>query len=333
MAAPALPTFTGDPDIDRNIASGIQSFLQQNAAAAAAQPKDGQPPAQPQAQPWKVNVQGREYTFNSPEELNNALNATFTQFQNTIQSLQAPPADPAPQPAAADAPPKFDMERYLETIKTDPIGAQEYLDSHRYFGGRVEKPSEVIKSQLAEADKNARLLAVYQFKEAHPEYQGNPQAAQVINQLRSELNLPFDFNGLEAAYALARQRGLIQAPQQPQGYPQQPGYGQQPQQPQPQNPFQYQPPVPPGQPPVQIPQAPSPYGPPSPYGADPRAFNGGMGFGGSPNNPFLAPPPALPGRNGYEAPQPFGGDVDNLTPEQIQQIFQMVGNRGPQRPY
>lgn len=318
-------SFTGDPDIDRNIAAGMQSFLQQNAAAAQASEQGQNPNPQPQSpQPWKVAVQGREYSFNSPQELSQALEATFTQFQNTLAAQQTQAAAPA-APAHADETPAFSTEKYIDTMKQDPIAAQEYLDSHRYFGGKVEKPSELIRSQLQQADQNARLLAVYQFKEAHPEYQGNQQAAQVIQQLREELRLPFDFNGLEAAYALARQRNLIPQPVTP--YP----GGQQPQQP-PQ--FQQQPPQQPqfGQPTQQqpfIPNPPSPYGGQSPYGVDPRAFNGGAGFGQG-NNPYLAPPPGLPGRGGFPGGAPdFASQAENLTPEQIQQIFAMAGQRGP----
>jgi hypothetical protein len=322
---PAAVTFTGDPDIDRNIANGINSMLQQNAAQAQAAEHGQNPNPQPQGpQPWKVAVQGREYTFNSPQELSQALEATFNQFQNTLASQQPAPAAPLPQ--HADETPKFDVERYIDTMKQNPIAAQEYLDSHRYFDGKVEKPSELIKNQLAQADQNARLLAVYQFKEAHPEYQGNQQAAGVINKLREELNLPFDFNGLEAAYALARQRNMIQVPAQ---YPNgaQPGQPGQFQQPPPQNPFaQQQPPQPPN---PYIPNPPSPYAGQSPYGVDPRAFNGGMGFGGG-NNPFLAPPPGLPGRGGFPGGAPdFASQAENLSPEQIQQIFAMAGQRGP----
>ncbi len=57
-------------------------------------------------------------------------------------------------------------------------------------------------------------VAVYQFKDAHPEFNvRDPKATNALEGIRKELNLPFTTQGLEAAYGVAQTRGLLPSPQ------------------------------------------------------------------------------------------------------------------------
>ena len=241
--------------------------------------------AQPGAQgPLRVNVSGQEYVFNSPEELSAALSQTIEAYNRRIADLQAAAQSQKDQATtekgsyATGDEPRFSQERYIELLRKDPIEAQEYLDSFRFFGGRVERPSELITAALSRIAAQDRVLAAYQFRDAHPEFPGGEHATEVLEQVRAENNLPFTLAGLEAALGIAQSRGLLPTAQQYQAYLQ----------------AQYQA----SQAPQGAQQAPRPKG-----------------------------PPAL-GRSSAEVSPDFAQMAESLTPEQIEKIFERLGQIG-----
>lgn len=171
--------------------------------------------------PIKVRVGNNVYTFNNPDELSAAINQTIETYNAHIAELQkaaATAAEQAKQGAetkgpgsyvAEDEPPPFSKEKYVELLRNDPVAAQDYLDSYRLFGGYIEKPSVVIGNILAKVAQQERILAAYQFREAHPEFPGGEVAANTLEAIRKENNLPFTFAGLEAALGIAQSRGLL----------------------------------------------------------------------------------------------------------------------------
>jgi hypothetical protein len=188
-------------------------------------------PQQPAPQPLELNIMGSKYTFNSHAEMEAALNNTFGALQ---QQQAAPPPEPAGRYVTDDQGPKWDQDKYIELMKTNPVEAAELVDNFRYFGGKhTGKVSQSIKKQLEEGERAQQFLNEYQFLAAHPEFQRGPQNAQIVHGIRQQLNLPPTFDGLEAAYLVAQQRGFLPAVQaapfnQPQnayapaGYPQNP---------------------------------------------------------------------------------------------------------------
>jgi len=165
---------------------------------------------------------------------------------------------------------------------------------------------------LTETELTKRSIAAYQFKENHPEFPGGKQHADTIDNVRQQMGLPYDLNGIEAAYHVAQQRGFLPnftAQAQQTNFLQQQAQALQS-----------------GQ--VQDMSQVNPYlnGP-----VDPRAWNGGFGqitANTNPsnpyaNNPYLQAPPSV-NRN---APYNFGPGVDPeaMSIEQIEQVFQRAG--------
>lgn len=173
--------------------------------------------ATPAGSPIRVNIGGQEYVFNSQEELSTALTRTLEAYNAKMaelakaaeQAKQAAPQESRGSYVEEDRPKPFSQERYIELLRTDPIQAQEYLDSYRYFNGEVEKPSQLITAALARVAQQDRIIAAYQFRDNHPEFPGGDQAADLLEQVRRENNLPFTLAGLEAALGIAQSRGLL----------------------------------------------------------------------------------------------------------------------------
>lgn len=183
-------------------------------------------PQQPAPQPLELNIMGSKYTFNSHAEMEAALNNTFGALQ---QQQAAPPPEPAGRYVTDDQGPQWDQDKYIELMKTDPREAAELVDNFRYFGGKhTGKVSQTIRQKLEEGERAQQFLNEYQFLAAHPEFPRGPQNAQIVHGIRQQLNLPSTFDGLEAAYLVAQQRGFLPAVQAspqnayaPAGYPQQ----------------------------------------------------------------------------------------------------------------
>jgi hypothetical protein len=161
----------------------------------------------PVPSPLKLNLGGQEITFNSQSELELALNQTLTHYNNQIQALSNP--TPANQVTDDDGP-SFDQEKYISLMKENPVEAADYVDNFRYFGGKATGPvRDQIKQVLATAEANQQLMQTYQFRAAHPEFQGDQRIAQTIDQVRNQLGLPWTADGLEAAYLVAQHRNMV----------------------------------------------------------------------------------------------------------------------------
>lgn len=168
-------------------------------------------------QPFKLNIGGQEYTFNSPEEISQVVNNTLAAVGQKLQQLESSSqtAGQTNQPGSyvqsdEDSVPKLTPEQHAEFLNkmaTNPIEAMEWLDGIR-FGIKEGRPSKVIKEKLAELDQFRAAQAVAAFKEMHPEWPGG-QAAQVLDAYRQKLGLPFTAEGLSAAYASAQLNGVL----------------------------------------------------------------------------------------------------------------------------
>jgi hypothetical protein len=172
-------------------------------------------PQQVAPAPIPLTVNGQTFHFNTPEELSAAVNNMTNAYNTQLAAAQQHAAavhTPAGQEVTGADEPAFDMTRFVETLTKDPRQAFDYVDQYRYG---VKNPSEVVKNALttrSELDEIKKVLSVYQFKDNHPEFVGTPQVAAVIDQVRQAHGLGFDSTGLEAAYAIAIQRGQIPNP-------------------------------------------------------------------------------------------------------------------------
>jgi hypothetical protein len=207
MSAPGGQHVAGD-DLDNVIKQAIAEEL-----AKASKPGDGNS-APDQTKPVEVNIGGQVYRFQDQAELSRALEQTFAGYQNQLAQLQAGSAAAPGQHVSGDEDtgPKFSNQEYIALLEKDALKAQEYLDSFRYFGGKVPEPSKVIRDQLIRSAELEKVVTAYQFKDAHPEFRASPQAAHAIDRVREALGLPFSFEGLEAAYATAVQKGILPDP-------------------------------------------------------------------------------------------------------------------------
>lgn len=265
--------------------------------------------------PLQLNVGGQVFSYKDKAELeaslNNFVGATgqkFAELQQQIDSAQQPTGKGAyvsgDEPANA-----WDDAQFVKHMTESPREGFNYWINHELFDGKSQNPVADLKESLQNTELTKRSIAAYQFKENHPEFPGGAQFAQKIDEIRQQMGLPYDVNGLDAAYLVGMQRGFLpnfyqiqQQQQQAAAMAAQQGqttqdipWGQQ------QQPWQQ----------AQM---------------DPRQFNGGFGMNGQmpvTQNPYLAPPPGV-NRNAPFAPQ---GQVnyDDLSTEQIEAIFARAG--------
>lgn len=184
-------------------------------------------PAPPEPKPLTVNIMGRDMQFKDEAD----LGAQLTQY---VQSLQQQ-AQSQPEPKGhvsgkeddnqPDRWTEDDMKEYVRLMGTNPIHAQNFIDKRR-FG--TDDPMGLVR-QLAEDNQRInRTLTAVQFKEAHPNLQMNPQVANMLEQRRLQLGVPFTYEGLEATYWSLVGVGALPAPPLPnQPQPPPPQYQQQ----------------------------------------------------------------------------------------------------------
>src|SRR5207244_3239493 len=87
-----------------------------------------------------------------------------------------------------------------------------YADQFRYG---IKDPVKAFKDAISakeELGQIKQVLSVYQFRDAHPEFPVNPQAAGVMQQIMKQYNLPQDYQGLEAAYSIGVTQNVFPHP-------------------------------------------------------------------------------------------------------------------------
>jgi hypothetical protein len=283
------PTQTQVTGADDDLTQQLRSIVAEELAKSTTQPGVTTTQSTNAPAPIPLTLNGQTFYFNSPDELSAAVGNMAQQYNAQLSQVQA--SRPAQNEVSGADEPAFDMNKYVETLTKDPLAAANYVDEYRYG---VKNPAEAFKSALKAQEKLGEIektLAVYQFKDAHPEFVGTPQSATVIDKVREAHGLNWDAQGLSAAYSIALQRGLIANPT---GQQQQNPYGP--------NPYaqgfagnQYQ-----------------------PQGYQPQGYPAQF-----PTQNFApAPPPRIPNMGGsFEAPGSFEQLAEGMSPEQIENIF------------
>jgi hypothetical protein len=174
---------------------------------------------QKKVEPLKINLAGQDYSFNSVEEMQAALNTALSSVAENQAVLlqQLKDANESQQEKTPNAP-KLDQEKFLEMLTKDPIAAMEYVDEFRYGPTKV---NPAIQQELQRVQQLEAQLTAYRFINSHPEFENTDANAATLRQIAGKLNLPLDFQGLESAYTVGRSYGFFnatpQAPQEPSG--------------------------------------------------------------------------------------------------------------------
>ena len=219
----AAQQLTGNDAVDRD-----RALLEEIRALTSQKPDDAGNPNSGGPQPIKLklpNAEGQltEYTFDNAEQLNAALGQTFNNFRQTLAEMQAnPPVGDKPVAADTDKKPAgVDLERFREIATEDPAAGINYLLAQGAFGGTTSDAFSTLRQTVDDLRTIKEQLAVFQFREAHPEI-GGSEHAQLLDGIRERLGISRD-NPLawEASLALAQQRGLVPTPQQIAAYQQQ----------------------------------------------------------------------------------------------------------------
>ncbi len=171
-----------------------------------------------QNSPLELNLLGQKFTFKDQAEMEAALAQTFSKTAAENEVLRKQLAEAGPKPGYVTGKEKeeeFNQDHYIELMGKGSKGildATEYALNHTVFGGKEKNAGQVIRDTVAKAATQDATIAVYQFRERHPEFQLTPETTKIIDGLRNELNQPFSLNGLEAAYGVAQARGLMPSP-------------------------------------------------------------------------------------------------------------------------
>ncbi len=173
------------------------------------------------AEPWKINILGKEYSYATREEGEAALSATFQKAGAELEALRnAAPVAKEKEGAYVSGKEGeeiiFSQDKYIELMGKGPKGileATNYALNHTIFGGKENDAAGTLRQALEESQRQKATLAVYQFRELHPEFPLTPEATTAIDNIRKELGQSFSLQGLEAAYGVAQARGLVPSPQ------------------------------------------------------------------------------------------------------------------------
>lgn len=206
---------TETPEIQDDV---IKKLIEEEAKKSAPQDDATNAAAQKTepAQPMKINIAGQEYTFHDVNEISQAVNATLAAAMEKVRQAEARSSQQDKANSAGsyvqsdDEIPSLTTEQHAEFLNKmakNPVEAMEYIDQIR-FGIKETRPSKYIKERLSELEQYKMQNAVQGFKELHPEWPGG-QAAQILDQYRTKLGLPFTAEGLSAAYASAQINGVL----------------------------------------------------------------------------------------------------------------------------
>lgn len=185
----------------------LQTTPQQVAQNAAAIPHE----------PLSLTIAGQEFKYGSKAELETALNqfaAVVGQKINAqegeLAALKTAPANSQGSYVTGNEPvDRWNDAEFVKRMTESPREGLKYWLNEEVFDGKSENPVHDLKRNLQEVELTKRSIAAYQFKENHKEFPGGTAEAQVIDNVRQQMNLPYDYMGLEAAYLMAIQRGAL----------------------------------------------------------------------------------------------------------------------------
>jgi hypothetical protein len=185
---------------------GLQTLLDQHkqSTSPVTSPVTVQPVQQSE---FKINLGGNQYTARNQEELDRIIENYQYQSQQELENERLKfqseaAARPAVQPQASAAN-GFDKEEYARLFMQDPIKANRYLvskdnDQLAFYGQLMNEISALKQSAAAS-----------QFLLQNRDYEPTPGNFQALEKIVETYHLPWDINGMNAAYQLGLQTGSI----------------------------------------------------------------------------------------------------------------------------
>ncbi len=164
------------------------------------------------AKTYQLNVDGQKYEFKSQEELDNTVTTLAKTFREQLDIAKQPSVKQVgSEVTGKEGENSFNDDEYISLMQKDIPKAQRYAMDH-IFG--MPNAVEAIKMSLNKSADLEKTVAVYQFRERHPEFNvTDKKSTDIIEGIRGELGQPFTLQGLEAAYGVAQSRGLVVSPQ------------------------------------------------------------------------------------------------------------------------
>lgn len=167
----------------------------------------GENPSNPPATPIKLDFGTGPTEFKSLEELEQSLKGYFAAQENVMRDLmnRTPPQPTTPEPKQN----QFDKTQYYKLLESDPLAAQDYVDSYRLFNGTVERPSEILREvslKVAEISKN---WEIEKFLRLSNDFLPSPENAQALEFIRQKMNVPVTAEGLVAAFEYGKKHNAF----------------------------------------------------------------------------------------------------------------------------
>lgn len=128
--------------------------------------------------------------------------------EKQIRDMQAThqPAAPVVQAPAAG----FDQKHYWEMMGQDPLGAQNYLDQHRFGLESPEQVPQVFQSMHNTSVKTGDAFEVQSFISRNPDWPATDAATDYVMQTLQNEGRPVNAENLEYIYLRAVRDGVIE---------------------------------------------------------------------------------------------------------------------------
>lgn len=172
----------------------------------------GQPPQQ-QAAPSgiKLNLFGQEREFKDASEVGKSIEQLVANYNGLLQQAQAVIQQQAQQPVQEPKQDALNMDEFVNKIQKDPADAFNYAFQTKYGVGM-----DYLVERARKTDELEGAMTAIQFKDMNPGFVPTPQNANVLEQIRQGLGLPYTADALSAAFVYGRERGAFGPPQQQQ---------------------------------------------------------------------------------------------------------------------
>lgn len=194
-----------DPNVD------VEKYIQETISSELAKSQAALTNQQVTPEPLSIKIGQQEFKYNTPQELEASVNqfvgaaaSELAKLQTQVQTQQQ--TNVQGSLVSGDEAPSWSDEAFIKKMQESPKEGMLYALNQLLLDGKSDNAAEDIKSQLRDVELTKRSIAAYQFKEAHPEFLGGMEAANKIDQLRQAMNLPYNLEGLEAAYLMGMQR-------------------------------------------------------------------------------------------------------------------------------
>ena len=255
-----------------------------------------------QENPYSFSINGQTFNYENKAAFESAMQQFVSKTASQLATLQQQVATTQDNRGSfvsgndeQDAP-QWSDEQYVELFQKSPKLAFEYALNQTVFGGKSDNAVGDLRQAIEDSENVKKAIAAFQFRQTHPEFQGSQEVGAVLEKIHESMNLPYDSNGLEAAYLVGINKGLI-----PNFYAQQQNQQQQ---------FQGT------QQAQQVPQLTLPG-----QQIDPRQWNGGFGQQGQ-NNPYMQAPPGVGRSNTSNVNTP---NFEDLSLPQLAEALKKMG--------